>query len=239
MGIVYAREIEGVEHTFRVSGKLIMNALVMYDHQTNTLWSQFLIQGVKGPLVNGDLEIVPAVQTSWQQWVNLHPDMLVLDKGGSYGSDINNGYYNGGLTGIIGESNKDRRLFKKELVIAMTVSGNAKAYPFSAISQETVIDDHFTGEEVVITFDPTSESGAAFVWWLKGRILSFELAAGRAGVALMRDRETRSLWQVLTGQAVEGELFGERLERLPSHYSFWFAWSDFNPQTELYDAATG
>ena len=46
MGIVYAREIEGVEHTFGVSGKLIINALVMYDHQTNTLWSQFLIQGV-------------------------------------------------------------------------------------------------------------------------------------------------------------------------------------------------
>ena len=88
------------------------------------------------------------------------------------------------MTGIIGESNKDRRLPKKELVIGMTVSGNAKAYPFSAISQETVIDDHFTGEEVVITFDPTSESGAAFVWWLKGRVLSFEPSAGRAGVAL-------------------------------------------------------
>ena len=39
----------------------------------------------------------------------------------------------------------------------------------------------------------------------------------------------------LTGQAVEGELFGERL---PSHYSFWFAWSDFHPQTELYGDAT-
>jgi hypothetical protein len=122
-----------VEHTFGVSGKLIMNALVMYDHQTNTLWSQFLSQVVKSPLVNEDLEIVPAVQTSRQQWVNFHPDTLVLDKGGSYGSDVNNGYYNGGLTGIIGESNKDRRLPKKELLIGMTVSGNAKAYLFSAI----------------------------------------------------------------------------------------------------------
>ena len=84
------------------------------------------------------------------------------------------------MTGIIGESNKDRRLPKKELVIEMNVSGNAKAYPFSAISQEAVIYDHFTGEEAVITFDPTSESGAAFVWWLNGRILSFELAAGQA-----------------------------------------------------------
>ena len=105
-----------------------MNSLMMYGLQTNTLWSQFLSQGVIGLL-----------------------------------------------------------------------SGNAKAYPFSAISQETVIDGRFTGEEVVITFDSASESGEAFVWWLKGRVLSFEPAAGWAGVAFMWDRETRSLWQVLIG----------------------------------------
>ena len=69
--------------------------------------------------------------------------------------------------------------------------------------------------------------------------MSFETAAGRAGVAFMRDRETRSLGQVLTRQAVQGELSGERLERLPSYYSCWFVWSDFYTQTELYAAATG
>ena len=55
----------------------------------------------------------------------------------------------------------------------------------------------------------------------------------------MRDLETGSLWQVLTGQAIDGPLFGQRLERLPSHYSFWFAWSDFHPETELYGPAAG
>ena len=69
--------------------------------------------------------------------------------------------------------------------------------------------------------------------------MNFEPAAGRAGVAFMRDRETRSLWQVLTRQAVEGELSGERFERLPSHHSCWLVWSDFYTQTELYAAATG
>ena len=44
-----------------------MNSLMMYGLQTNTLWSQFLSQGVKGPLGNGNLESVLAVQTSWQQ----------------------------------------------------------------------------------------------------------------------------------------------------------------------------
>ncbi len=226
-------------HTFGVSGKLIMNALVMYDHQSDTLWSQFLSRGVQGPLANQALEIVPAVQTTWQQWLNLHPDTLVLDKRGRYQGDSYEGYYNGGSTGIIGESNKDRRLPKKELVIGMTVSGFAKAYPFSAISEQTVINDHFAGEAVVITFEPISESGAAFERRLDGRTLTFEPAAGREGIALMRDQETGSLWQVLTGQAVEGPLFGQKLERLPSHYSFWFAWSDFHPETELYGPAAG
>ena len=226
-------------HTFGVSGKLIMNALVMYDHQSNTLWSQFLSRGVKGPLVNQALEIVPAVQTTWRQWLNLHPDTLVLDKRGSYQFDSYKGYYSGGSTGIIGESNKDRRLPKKELVMGMTVSGFAKAYPFSAISEQTIINDHFAGEEVVITFEPVSESGAAFQRRLEGRTLTFEPAEERVGIALMRDLETGSLWQVLTGQAVEGPLSGQKLERLPSHYSFWFAWSDFHPQTELYDTAAG
>ena len=226
-------------HTFGVSGKLIMNAVVMYDHQSNTLWSQFLSRGVKGPLVNQALEIVPAVQTTWQQWLNLHPDTLVLDKRGSYQGDTYEGYYRGGSAGILGEANKDKRLPSKELVLGMVVAGLAKAYPFSVISDQTVINDHFAGEPIVVTFEPISESGAAFERRLDGKTLNFEPAEGRGGVALMQDLETGSLWQVLTGQAVDGPLFGQRLERLPSHYSFWFAWSDFHPETDLYGSAEG
>ena len=225
-------------HTFGVSGKLIMNAVVMYDHQSDTLWSQFLSRGVKGPLANQPLEIVPVIQTTWQQWLNLHPDTLVLDKRGAYRGDTYEGYYSGGSAGILGEANKDDRLPRKELVMGMVASGLAKAYPFSVISEQTVINDHFAGEAVV-TFEPISESGAAFERRLDGRTLTFEPAAQRQGITLMRDLETGSLWQVLTGQAVEGPLFGQRLERLPSHYSFWFAWSDFHPTTKLFGQAAG
>ncbi len=226
-------------YTFGVSGKLIMNAVVMYDHQTDTLWSQFLSRGVKGPLANQALEIVPAVQTTWRQWLNLHPDTMVLDKRGRYQVDSYEGYYRGGSAGILGEANKDKRLPRKELVMGMVVSGLAKAYPFSAISEKAVINDNLAGEEVVVTFESLSESGAAFERRLDGRTLTFEPAEGREGVTLMRDLETGSLWQVLTGQAIEGPLSGQRLERLPSHYSFWFAWSDFHPDTELYGPASG
>ena len=55
----------------------------------------------------------------------------------------------------------------------------------------------------------------------------------------MRDLETSSTWQALTGQAVDGPLVGSALTPLPSHYSFWFAWSDFHPDTELYSGESG
>ena len=230
----------------------------MYDHQSDTLWSQFLSRGVKGPLANTALEIVPAVQSTWQGWLRLHPDTLVLDKRGRYLGDSYEGYYANGSAGIIGESNKDKRLPRKDLVLGVAVSGLAKAYPFDTISGQKVLNDRFAGQDVVVAFDPTSESGAVFERTLDDRILHFEPDSAQLfanppagdstsdqsantidqrGVALMRDQETGSLWQVLTGRAVSGPLLGSALQRLPSHYSFWFAWTDFHPATELFGAS--
>ena len=45
---MYSREIDGQEFTFGVSGKLIMNVLVMYDRQTESLWAQLLGEAVEG-----------------------------------------------------------------------------------------------------------------------------------------------------------------------------------------------
>ena len=236
-----------------------MNALVMYDHQTDTLWSQFLSRGVKGPLANIPLEILPALQTTWQQWVKLHPETVVLNKGGRYQTDSYEGYYRGGSTGIIGESNKDRRLPPKDLVLGVALAGAAKAYPFQTMADQGSINDFFSGEFLVVAFDPLSETAAAFDRTVAGSPLTFETlpeqspqaaitdgglesAANSAysdGVFLLRDQETGSTWQALTGRAIDGPLAGTALRRLPSFYSFWFAWSDFHPSTEVYGSSAG
>ena len=96
---MYGREINGELHSFGVSGKLIMNALVMYDHQTRTLWSQFLGKGVKGELVGTELEVIPVTQTTWSAWRDLHPDTLVLQKTRSFSRDSYEGYYADGRAG--------------------------------------------------------------------------------------------------------------------------------------------
>ena len=228
--------MKGETHTFGVSGKLIMNALVMYDHQTDTLWSQFLSRGVKGPLAGQPLEIIPSVQTTWDQWLRLHPETLVLDKRGGYQRDTYESYYRGGSAGILGEANKDRRLPGKELVVGLDLEGSAKAYPFSIISSEPVINDVFRGEAVVVTFEPISETGGVFRSQVDGQSLTFHgIPDAGDGITLMRDQQTGSTWQAVTGRAIDGPLAGTALQRLPSHYSFWFAWSDFHPDTELFE----
>lgn len=47
------------------------------------------------------------------------------------------------------------------------------------------------------------------------------------------DRETGTLWSGLSGLAVDGTPGGRCLDQIPSTPVFWFAWSDFYPETAL------
>ena len=114
-----------------------MNALVMYDHQTRTLWSQFLRKGVKGPLAGVEFEVIPVTQTTWSAWKELHPDTVALRKFSS-GSDTYKGYYQSRSPGVLGESTRDDRLGRKELVLGVDADGATKAYAFNALAAELV-----------------------------------------------------------------------------------------------------
>ena len=212
-----------------------MNALVMYDHQTDTLWSQFLSKGVEGPLKDTDLELVPATQTTWEAWRQLHPDTKVLNKTSSVSTDSYVNYYESSRAGIHGQFNPDDRLYVKELVLGVNLDGNAKAYPFSALNREQVVNDTYAGEDVMIFFDTATGTALAFDRSPGDTPLTFSIEGESAGTAtVLVDEETGSKWTAFTGSAIDGELKGSRLERIPSHLSFWFAWSDWNPQTEIY-----
>jgi hypothetical protein len=230
---VYARETGERTLTFGVSGNLIMNALVMYDHQTDSLWSQFLGEAVQGPLEGRRLDVIPALQTSWGAWLGLHPDTTALDKAGGFKRDRYDLYYSLSRAGLQGEWRKDDRLDTKDLVLGLETEGKARAYSFQRLEAEPLVNDRFQGRPVLIVFDAASETGVAYDRSLDGRVLTFRLDDGRG--ATMVDRETGTRWTAITGEAVEGELAGARLERVPSHYSFWFAWKDYYPETEVYE----
>ena len=235
---MYAREVNGTVYTFGVSGKLIRNAMVMYDHQTRSLWSQFLGQAVKGDLAGTELDFVPVIHTTWAVWRELHPDTLVLDKRGRSSRDSYESYYENGSAGIIGEAVRDERLPRKELVVGVAGSTGVKAYPFSVLERNPVVNDSFADLDVVVYLDAPTQTAVAYSRTVDGRKLTFDLVPGTSGIQTsLVDRETGTRWLVLTGRAVEGELKGATLVRVLSHLSFWFAWTDWNPGTALYEGS--
>lgn len=232
---MYSREINGSEHTFGVSGKLIRNVLVMYDHQTRTLWSQFLHTGVEGELEGVKLDVLPAVQTKWAAWRELHPDTKALNKDGGYLGDPYAGYYGDDRAGVIGEANRDDRLRTKDLVVGVNIDGSPKAYSVEALADVDLLNDALGGRDVLLFFESETRTALLYDRGVGGETLTFRVEGEPAGIqTVLIDDQTGSRWSAFSGRAIEGEMEGVVLRRIPSHLSFWFAWTDWNPRTELY-----
>lgn len=225
--------------TFGVSGKLIMNALVMYDRETGTLWSQILGKAVDGELRGVELTPVPAIQTTWSQWQEQHPDSVALAKGFSGSRDSYESYYRSGRAGVLGETNEDTRLPRKTLGIGVVQNDEPVYYPYSALTETPVVNDT-VGDELILVVCHENSGSATLLYsrQVDGQVLAFEDAgtAEDSTQRILRDRETGTLWNSWLGVAIEGELAGTRLERIPATSVFWFGWSDFHPETRIYGA---
>lgn len=212
-----------------------MNALVMFDYQSLTLWSQFLGEAVKGDLKGTKLDFIPVTHTQWSLWRDTHPDTLVLDKKGRYQFDSYRGYYQGGSAGVIGKTRHDGRLDRKELLVGIESDGHAKAYPFEILKEHPLVNDTVGDIDVLVFFEQYSDTALVYDRTVDGQTLSFTPGAEEKGPeATFVDSETGTTWLALTGEAIAGPLAGETLQRAPSHLSFWFAWKDWNPETEIY-----
>ena len=231
---MYASETQGQRLTFGVSGKLIMNALVMYDHQTESLWSHFTGDAVEGPMKGVSLELVPALHTNWGQWLELHPDTLALDKKGGSSLDPYADYYQRGDAGVLGNVRRDDRLDGKDLVTAVSVGDQHRAYSNWSLRETPVVNDTLGDLPLLVVYHAGSGTSAVFEREVDGLTLEFQAAPTEEGaVPLVIDQEGVT-WHGLTGEALDGPNAGQRLTRVRAHYSFWFAWKDWRPTTTIY-----
>ena len=157
------------------------------------------------------------------------------ERRGRYGGDSYSSYYKDGRAGVIGETHRDERLGRKDLVLGIADAGSAKAYPFDALEDQPVVNDSVGETDILVFFDPDTNTALAFDRTVDGSPLSFHLEGQVNGVqTVLMDDRTGSRGVAFTGKAVAGKMEGTTLKRVPSHLSFWFAWTDWNPETELY-----
>jgi hypothetical protein len=152
--VVYSSQINDKTYTFGVSGRLYKSNVLIYDHQTESLWSQLKETAIAGPMVGSKLQKMPVKRTSWKRWLKEHPETMVLspDTGYARNYDIDpyEGYYQAlGIMFPVGDVRTD--LQAKEMVLGIEINGVAKAYPMSLLeNRSTTINDLVGGNPIRI-----------------------------------------------------------------------------------------
>jgi hypothetical protein len=235
-GILYQTTLApGESYTFGSSGLLYRSNKLMYDHQTNTLWSQLTGEPVMGPLVGKrkKLPILPMTLTTWSEWRKWHPETMILSLDTGYRRDYRPGaaygeYFASPDTMFPVWKRSSAPLKQKDWIWVLDVDGIRKAYPMRALVKSPVLNDFVRRTSVVIVTDPASEAVRAY--GSRGRQfrqgVSGTLVDTRSGEKFTVDEDALT--------TADGAI---QLKRLPGHAGYWFGWYAFYPGAEVYGLA--
>lgn len=163
-GMVFAARVDGRDLTLGVSGLLYNSDVLLYDRETESLWSQIMAESISGPMQGAKLEFLPTAHTSWADWLARHPDTEVLSPDTGFRRNYQRDPYADYVESdhlMFPVRFSDERLHPKEQVIGVTIAGESKAYPFSTLDRGQVrtIEDVIGGQPVRVEFDAAARTG--------------------------------------------------------------------------------
>jgi hypothetical protein len=125
-------------------------------------------------------------------------------------------------------------------VIGISLNGDVRAYPLQILVWHEIVNDVVGGVPIAITYCPLCYSTQAFVRQINGTAVQFGTSGKLYNNNLvMYDRLTKSLWSQIWGQAIAGNLTGQKLQRVPVDVTTWGAWRKLHPNTLVLSRQTG
>lgn len=116
-----------------------------------------------------------------------------------------------------------------DLVIGVSINGEAKAYPIEVIGYHHQVADTVGGEPVMVTYCTVCRTGRVFRPFVNGKHETFRLVGMDHFNAMFEDATTKSWWRQATGEAIAGPLKGRRLTDLPSQQMTLGEWVREHP----------
>ncbi len=164
-GVAFSSSVKDRMLNFGVSGLLYNSDVLLYDRNTQSLWSQIMGQAVSGPLAGERLTPLAISHTTWRAWLGEHPETSVLSTNTGFQRNYNRDPYAG--------YEKSRSLYfatthkapsnyhPKERVLGLQSGGSYKAYPFIELNKrgETNFKDRLNGAEYLVKWDEKNQSG--------------------------------------------------------------------------------
>lgn len=132
--IAFDRRAGGHVKTFGVSGRLYNSNVLIYDRESESLWSQLEEAAVTGPLTGTSLTPVRSKLVTWGTWRSLHPETHVLSTVTGHLRDYQRDPYErylGDHEPMFPVNHQDPRLPAKTKVLGIELNGIAKAYPLA------------------------------------------------------------------------------------------------------------
>jgi len=204
---------------FGHEGVLYRQSFIMYDKQTDTKWNHSTGLAMAGKLTGMRLEILPSWVVRWSQWKAMQPPTKVLAREGR--------------GGFMGTYLADRNI--AEFGLSVGQGPRAKLYPYGLLLKREVVNDRVAPHDLVIVFDARYKEAMAFDRRVDKTPLTFESLTGSAtDRPLMRDRETQSRWERLSGKAIDGKLKGKLLLPLISVPWLKERWQQIYPDGIVY-----
>jgi len=212
----------------------------MWDMETDSVWSPFDGAAMNGPVKGTVIPRVPTLQTTWKEWLALHPDTDVVTwEPWPTHEDARHGHGSIKWVGSAGLEQMfidtiqcgeiDTRLAENAIIMGIQVQGLARAYPLAEVRKgNNVINDEMNGEELTVWAEPASHTMGAYLRRLDGQTLTFERSGGT-----FKDAETGSSWNIL-GEATDGELKGKSLTHVDWHFMEWHTWASYHRPSEFY-----
>lgn len=239
--ILYETEVAGTHHLLGTSGFLYRSNKLMYDRETQSLWSTIEGEPVIGPLVGKGIRLPSraVVTTTWGEWRQRHPDTKVLSLATGFVRDYSEGaayrdyFATDELMFTVPEL--DDRLANKAEVLALDLGtsdggmpgmGSSDHAPL-AISAEFLADNPvWHGEQGGHSFVVFTDASGANRVYQSGdtRFESWDLGVLATDVDGVR-------WIVSEDELQSED--GRSLPRLPAHRAFWFGWRAAHPDTRL------
>ena len=245
--IAYDRRVGDRILDFGTSGELFNSSLLMYDRQTESLWSHYTGTAVAGHLTGAELDLIPVQTVSFDRFLSTHPQghVLSLDTGHSrrYGQNPYEFYDSNSRPFLFGGPFDDR-LEPMERVLALRAGDEGAVIPLGVLAERRVVPFSFAGRELVALYESGTASAldtgviaegrdvgatGVFVRSLGGQPLDLSVSADGGFV----DAATGSVYDIL-GRASDSSGTGTpALEPVEHLDTFWFAAAAFYPDAVI------
>ncbi len=201
----------------------------MRDEETGSWWQQISGEAIQGKLKGQKLENVAMDEISFGVFKSENPNGRVLRPDGEKleSADWENDV---AKMPVSISTELDKTLEPRTLVVGVEINAKTKAYPFSALEQQSPILDTVGGSDIVVFLAADKKSVRAFERELDGKTLEFFVKPDSFEIV---DAETGSGWD-FSGTAVSGSLSGRQLKKITILKDYWFDWKTYHPDTQLY-----